>query len=86
MPDIVPKEFLFADESGDPGLKGNPISLLVGLHTDEPTLDEIRKHLAAFRYHHGVLRKFKDQRWADKVCVATSGDFHMATHRRTHFF
>ncbi len=71
MPDVVPKEFLFVDESGDPGLVGNPIYLLVGLHTDEPTLDEIRKHLAAFRYHHGVLREFKDQRWADKLSEPT---------------
>lgn len=67
MPDVLPKEFLFVDESGDPGVDGNPIYILVGLHTDERTLDEIRKHLAAFRYHHGVLREFKDQRWADKL-------------------
>lgn len=63
----VPKEFLFADESGDPGVAGNPIYLLVGLHLAEATLDQVRRHITAFRYHHEVVRQFKVQRWADKL-------------------
>lgn len=63
----VPKEFLFVDESGDPGVAGNPVYLLVGLHLAEPALDQVRRHITAFRYHHEVVREFKVQRWADKL-------------------
>lgn len=64
---VVPKEFLFVDESGDPGVAGNPIYLLVGLHVDKGGVDLIRRHLTAFRYHHEVDRELKAQRWADKL-------------------
>jgi hypothetical protein len=60
------KEFIFVDESGDPGPDGNPIYILLALHVAEPTLDRIRRHLVAFRYHHDVTRELKVQRWADK--------------------
>lgn len=65
------KEFLFVDESGDPGTEGNPLYLLIGLHTDEVGLDAVRTHLASFRYHHDVVREFKAQRWANKLSPPT---------------
>ncbi|MFN8621166.1 MAG: DUF3800 domain-containing protein [Chloroflexota bacterium] len=65
------KEFIFVDETGDPGLEGNPIYALVALHMDEETLDQVRRHNAAFRYHHDVVREYKAQRWADKLSSAT---------------
>lgn len=64
------KEFLFIDESGDPGPAGNPIYILVGMHLDAGAVDELRRHLTAFRYHHDVVREFKAQRWADKFSSA----------------
>lgn len=62
------KEFIFIDESGDPafGPRSQPIYLLVGMHCSGDALDDIRRHLANFRYHHNVRREFKVQRWADK--------------------
>lgn len=62
------KEFIFVDESGDPafGAGSQPFYLLVGMHCSGDVLDDIRRHLASFRYHHNVRREFKDQKWADK--------------------
>lgn len=65
------KEFLFVDESGDPGVAGNPLYILIGMHLSASVLDHVRRHLAAFRYHHDVVREFKAQRWADKLSPAT---------------
>ena len=65
------KEFIFVDESGDPGPAGNPLYILIALHAGLPALDDIRRHLAAFRYHHDVVREFKDQRWAEKLSAAS---------------
>lgn len=67
MPQVVEKEFIFVDESGDPGLIGDPIYLLVGMHLSASTLDRVRRHLTAFRYHHDVVKEFKAQRWANKL-------------------
>jgi hypothetical protein len=65
------KEFIFVDESGDPGPEGNPLYILIATHVSLPALDDIRRHLAAFRYHHDVVREFKDQRWAEKFSPAS---------------
>lgn len=67
MSEQVEKEFIFIDESGDPGPDGNPTYILVALHTNETTLHRIRKHVVAFRYHLEVTKEFKGQRWADKL-------------------
>lgn len=72
MTDAVEKEFLFIDESGDPGLIGNPIYILIGIHVTASALDEMSRHVVAFRYHHDVVREFKAQRWADKLSPAAS--------------
>lgn len=61
------KEFVVVDESGDPGVAGTPIYLLVALHTDEDGLHEIRRHLTAFRYITGAHKEFKDASWAKKT-------------------
>jgi hypothetical protein len=65
------KEFLFVDESGDPGVDGDPLYILVGLHLAEETLDQVNRHLTNFRYHHQVVREFKAQRWRDKLSPVT---------------
>ena len=65
------KEFIFVDESGDPGPDGDPVYILIAMHADLLALDGIRRHLAAFRYHHDVVREFKDQRWAEKLSPAS---------------
>lgn len=69
MTDSTNKEFIFVDESGDPGFGpgSQPLYLLIATHMDEATLDDIRRHLASFRYHHNVRREFKNQKWADKL-------------------
>ena len=66
------KEFVFIDESGDPGPGGSPVYILVALHADEEALHAIREHLTAFRYHTLVKKEFKAGRWADKTM--TEGD------------
>lgn len=62
------KEFIFVDESGDPGFGtgSQPFYLLVAMHCSHEALDDVRRHLASFRYHQNVRREFKDQKWADK--------------------
>lgn len=62
------KEFIFVDESGDPafGRGSQPFYLLVAMHCSGEVLDDTRRHLASFRYHHNVRREFKNQKWADK--------------------
>lgn len=67
----VAREYVFVDESGDPGPDGNPVYILVGMHFDEDVLDRVRRHLAAFRYHNDVVREMKVQRWADKLTPTT---------------
>lgn len=56
-------EFIFIDESGDPGdpaiLGASPLYLLVATHMDEMTYRDFTAHVAAFRYFHGVNREFK---------------------------
>jgi hypothetical protein len=53
-------EFIFIDESGDPGPEGNPLFLLAAVHMSNAVLEQVRFHLACFRYHHGVTKEFKD--------------------------
>lgn len=54
-------EFVFIDESGDPGYPGsNPLYLLVASHVNETVNRDLTAHIAAFRYFHGVNREFKD--------------------------
>lgn len=54
-------EYVFVDESGDPGFPGaNPLYILVGSHMNEATHRDVTAHVAAFRYFHGVNREFKD--------------------------
>ena len=62
------REFIFIDESGDPGFKGGSKRYALGaLHMDEPNLEMVRLHVAAFRYHGEVKKEFKDTSWADKL-------------------
>jgi hypothetical protein len=63
----VPREFIFVDESGDPGLVGNPVYLLIGMHVSESALAHLSRHLTSFRYHHEVVKELKAQRWAEKL-------------------
>ena len=60
MPTSAP-EYLFLDESGDPGTApgNNPIYLLAGVHATKHGLDALRVHLACFRYQHQVAKEFK---------------------------
>lgn len=67
----IPRDYIFVDESGDPGVRGNPVYILVGMHVSDGVLDRVRKHLTAFRYHHEVVKEFKAQRWADKLAPQT---------------
>jgi hypothetical protein len=54
-------EFIFIDESGDPGYPGaNPLYLLVASHMSEAVHRDVTAHVAGFRYFHGVNREFKD--------------------------
>jgi hypothetical protein len=61
------RNYIFVDESGDPGLDGNPRYMLVGMQMDEDGLTRFRQHLTAFRYHHEVVKELKAQRFADKL-------------------
>jgi hypothetical protein len=70
-PTSVSREYIVIDESGDPGIKGNPIYLLTGMHVSEDVLDRLRRHVTAFRYHHDVVKEMKVQRWADKLTEPT---------------
>lgn len=56
-------EFIFIDESGDPGppVEGsNSVYILVALHLSDAALRQAQRHLTAFRYHHGVSKELKD--------------------------
>lgn len=57
-----PPEYLFLDESGDPGTEegNNPVYILAGLHVTKSAMESLRVHLACFRYHHHVTKEFKD--------------------------
>jgi Protein of unknown function (DUF3800) len=51
-----PPEFVFVDESGDPG-RGEGTAerfYLAAVHCSEPTVRIIRQHLVNLRYHHGL--------------------------------
>lgn len=49
-------EFVFIDESGDPGREEGTAErfFLAAVHCDEPTLRIIRRHLVNLRYHHAL--------------------------------
>jgi hypothetical protein len=53
-------EFVFVDESGDPGEGGNPIYIMAAVHVPDDTQRQVRTHLTSFRYHHGVTKELKD--------------------------
>jgi hypothetical protein len=54
-------EFIFIDESGDPGFPGsNPIYILSAVHMNAAAFNSFRLHLASFRYFHEVTRELKD--------------------------
>lgn len=53
-------EFIFVDESGDPGARGNPVYILVASHMSGAVFDRVRLHVATFRYFHEVMRELKD--------------------------
>lgn len=42
----------------EPG--SNPVYILVGLHAPKATLEQLRVHLASFRYFNAVTKEFKD--------------------------
>jgi len=66
------KEFLFVDESGNPGPdESDPFYILIGVHIEEEPLAQTRKHLAAFRYHHDIFKEYKDQGWSNKLSSPT---------------
>ena len=48
MPDVH-KEFIFVDESGDPGHgeDTDPLYILLGVHMDEGAVNAVRQHLSA---------------------------------------
>lgn len=53
-------EFLFVDESGDPGVDGTPLYVMACIHADMETLVALQTHLVNFRYHHGVKGELKE--------------------------
>lgn len=62
------REYIFIDESGDPGFQGGSKRYALGaLHMDQPTLEVVRHHVAAFRYFGEVKKEFKATSWADKL-------------------
>ncbi len=61
------KQFIFIDESGDPGPAGEPIYILAALHMAEPLLNHVRYHDAAFRYHSQIIKEYKNQGWASGI-------------------
>src|SRR5689334_9539954 len=62
------REYIFVDESGDPGFQGGSNLYALGaLHTDQPNLEMVRHHVAAFRYLGEVKKEFKATSWADKL-------------------
>jgi hypothetical protein len=68
---VTSKEFLFIDESGNPGSAGNPIYIVVGLHLTETCVHRVRQHMTSFRYHHDVVKELKEQRNPDKLTPQT---------------
>ena len=76
----VEREYIFIDESGDPGAAGTtPIYILVALHADEGALTDLRGHLTSFRYHTPSKKEFKAARWADKAMTAGDGTDRLLT-------
>jgi Protein of unknown function (DUF3800) len=61
------KQFIFIDESGDPGPAGDPLYILAALHMSGPLLNHVRYHDASFRYHTQIIKEYKDQGWAPGI-------------------
>lgn len=67
LPGPDEKQFIFIDESGDPGLSGDPTYILAAIHMAEPILNHVRYHDSAFRYHSQIIKEYKDQGWAPGI-------------------
>jgi len=70
------KEFLFFDESGDPGPAGDPFYIVVVIHMTATVLNHVRYCDAAFRYHSQITKEYKEQNWGEEL----GAGWHAAPH------
>ena len=82
-------DFIFVDESGDPGyaldpdtgqLRSSPHFLLAALHVTDESMTQINNHLTMFRYYTGFSRELKlptsrppFDRLLDPICASAEG-------------